>query len=66
MFDLRSFTPDAHAQVHFISDEGRGAVWEETLMHLPPSVQYADTAPTEWRRGGGGVIHTRTHTDTAH
>ena len=25
-------------EVHYISDEERGVVWEETLIMLPPSV----------------------------
>ena len=33
-------------QVHYINDPERGAVWEETLMHLSPEVQLVALSAT--------------------
>ena len=32
-------------EIHYINDVDRGAVWEETLMHLPASIQCAPGVP---------------------
>ena len=32
-------------EIHYINDVDRGAVWEETLMHLPASIQRAPGVP---------------------
>jgi len=33
-------------EIHYINDVERGAVWEETLMHLPPQVQLVALSAT--------------------
>ena len=33
-------------EIHYINDVERGSVWEETLMHLPPSVQLVALSAT--------------------
>ena len=33
-------------EIHYINDVERGAVWEETLMHLPPAVQLVALSAT--------------------
>jgi ATP-dependent RNA helicase HelY len=54
-------------EVHYLADSSRGAVWEEVIIHLPPSVRVAALSATvsnaeefgEWLdqvRGGTAVI----------
>ena len=33
-------------EIHYINDVDRGSVWEETLMHLPSSVQMVALSAT--------------------
>lgn len=44
--DLRNLGCVVSDEIHYINDVDRGSVWEETLMHLPSSVQMVALSAT--------------------
>ena len=43
--DLENLGVVVSDEIHYINDSERGIVWEETLIHLPPSVQVGRPPP---------------------